>query len=98
MSSLYLIRFIFALFVISKDLFTMTTAVPLLYILGKQAEAARLLDEMQQTFPGISPQNPLLYVTLKPIDDILARQRELGDESAPANVREIFQLLSKTEP
>jgi TolB-like protein/Tfp pilus assembly protein PilF len=83
---------------ISKDPFSMSTAVALLYALGKQADAARLMDEMQQSFPGISPQNPLLYVTLKPIDDILARQRELGDKNAPADVNEIYRLLSKTEP
>ena len=76
----------------------MTTAVALLYTLGKQADAARLLDETQQTFPGISPQNPLLYVTLKPIDVILARQRERGDKNAPVDVNEIYRLLSKTEP
>ena len=83
---------------IGKDPFTMTTAVALLYLLGKQADAARLLEETLQTFPGISPQNPLLYVTLKPIDDILALQRERGDENTPADVNEIYHLLNRTDP
>ena len=83
---------------IGKDPFTMTTAVALLYLLGKQADAARLLEETLQTFPGISPQNPLLYVALKPIDDILVLQRERGDENTPADVNEIYHLLNRTDP
>lgn len=83
---------------ISKDPFTTPTAVALLYVLGKQTEAKRLLDEMQQSFPGISPQNPLLYVMLKPIDDILVLQRERGEENGPVNVSEIYRLLNETEP
>jgi tetratricopeptide (TPR) repeat protein len=83
---------------ISKDPFTMPTAVALLYVLGKQTDAKRLLDEMQQSFPGISPQNPLLYVMLKPIDDILALQRERGEVNGPADVNEIYRLLNKIEP
>jgi hypothetical protein len=49
--------------------------------------------EMDQIFPGISANNPVLKVTLKPIDDILAKQRMSGGESGPANVDEIFALL-----
>lgn len=83
---------------LSKDPFTMPMAVALLYVLGKQTDAKRLLDEMQQSFPGISPQNPLLYVMLKPIDDILALQRQRGEENGPVDVSEIYRLLNKIEP
>jgi TolB-like protein len=83
---------------LSKDPFTTPTAVALLYVLGKQTDAKRLLDEMQQSFPGISPQNPLLYVMLKPIDDILALKRERGEENGPVDVSEIYRLLNKIEP
>ncbi|MDH4020511.1 MAG: hypothetical protein OEU84_13015 [Xanthomonadales bacterium] len=80
---------------ISKGPFVLPSAIAVLYIQGKQAEAKRLLDEMQQTFPGMSPQNPMLYVMLKPIDDILAQRRENGDNSGPANIDEIYRLLGK---
>lgn len=83
---------------ISKDPFTMPAAVALLYVLGKQTDAKRLLEEMQLSFPGISPQNPLLYVMLKPIDDILALQRERGEVNGPADVSEIYSLLNRIEP
>jgi hypothetical protein len=82
---------------ISKDPFTMPAAVALLYVMDKQTDAKRLLDEMQQSFPGISPQNPLLYVMLKPIDDILALQRERGEENSPVDVSEIYRLLNEIE-
>jgi len=80
---------------ISKSLFIMPPAIALLYVLGKEAEAERLLSEMQQSFPGISPKNPMLYWVLKPIDDILALQRASGEENGPADVDEIYRLLSK---
>jgi TolB-like protein len=80
---------------ISKDPFTMPAAVALLYVMGKQTDAKRLLDEMQLSFPGISPQNPLLYVMLKPIDDILALNRERGEENSPIDVGEIYRLLNE---
>jgi TolB-like protein len=83
---------------ISKDPFTTPAAVALLYALGEQSDAKRLLDEMQQSFPGISPQNPLLYVMLKPIDDILALQRERSEENGPVDVSEIYRLLNELEP
>ena len=81
---------------ISKGPFIMPSAIAVLYIQGKQTEAKRLLDEMQQAFPGMSPQNPMLYVMLKPIDDILAQRPENGDRSGPANVDEIYRLLGET--
>jgi len=80
---------------ISKSLFIMPPAIALLYVLGKEAEAERLLSEMQQSFPGISPKNSMLYWVLKPIDDILALQRASGEENGPADVDEIYRLLSK---
>ena len=82
---------------ISKDPFILPTAVALLYVLDKQEDAARLLDEMQESFPGISPRNPLLYGMLKPIDDILALQREKGKESGPVDVNEIYRVLSEVD-
>ena len=82
---------------ISKGPFIMPSAIALLYVLGKETEAERLLSEMQQSFPGISPKNPMLYWVLKPIDDILALQRESDEENGPADVNEIYRLLSKID-
>ena len=82
---------------ISKGPFIMPSAIALLYVLGKETEAERLLSEMQQSFPGISPKNPMLYWVLKPIDDILALQQESDEENGPADVNEIYRLLSKID-
>lgn len=46
----------------------------MLYILGHQDDAATLLSGMQGVFPDLQPRNPVFYVTLKPIDDILAHR------------------------
>lgn len=63
------------------------------WAIGELEAATRLLEEMEQSFPGLSPRNPVLYVTLKPIGDILAAQRERGEFDGPTNVNEIFALL-----
>jgi adenylate cyclase len=82
---------------ISKNIFHMPMAVALLYVVGEREAAARLLDEMEQSFPGISPQNPVLKIVLKPIDDILAMQRERGEQNGPADVNEIYTLLRNAD-
>jgi len=68
-------------------------AVALLHVLGKEAVAARLQREMEQLYPDLSPQNPVLYLMLKPIDDILKSRQERGEFGGPENVQEIFSLL-----
>jgi tetratricopeptide (TPR) repeat protein len=78
---------------INKNVFHMPVAVALLYVVGEQEAAARLLDEMEKSFPGISPQNPVLHVILKPVDDILAMQRKRGEKNGPVSVNEIYKLL-----
>ena len=78
---------------INKNVFHTPTAVAILFVIGEKEAAARLMVEMDQSFPGISANNPVLKATLKPIDDILAKQRMSGGESGPANVDEIFALL-----
>jgi len=71
----------------------MPTAIALLYVLGEQAAAARLLAEMELAFPGISLQNPYTVFALKPINEILANQRDRGERNGPADVNEICRLL-----
>ena len=78
---------------INKNIFNTPIAIALIYIIGDHDAAARLMKEMDQSFPGISPENPVLYAVLKPIDDILAMRRERGENDDPANVIEIFDLL-----
>jgi hypothetical protein len=48
---------------------------------------------MQSLFPDLEPQNPLSYVMLKPIDDVLAARREQGITTLPLDVTEIFSNL-----
>jgi len=81
-----------ALFV-RNDTFYTPAAVAMLYVLGKHDEAANLLREMQSLFPGLEPRNPVFYVTMKPIDDVLAAKREQGVTSLPLNVAEIYSNL-----
>jgi len=50
---------------------------------------------MQSLFPDLRARNRVFYVTLKPIDDILAARRQQGDLYSPADVEEIFSLLRK---
>ena len=83
---------------ISKNGFHVPMAVTLLYIIGERDAAARLLDEMDQTFPAFSPENPVLYGVLKPIDDILTQRRARGEQGDPNDVAEIFASLRLTRP
>ena len=81
-----------ALFV-RNDPFYTPAAVALLYVSGRHDEAADLLGEMQSLFPDLEPKNPLSYVMLKPIDDVLAANREQGMTSLPLDVTEIYSDL-----
>lgn len=81
-----------ALFV-NSDTFYTPTAVAMLYVLGYEDEAATLLSNLQVLFPGLRPKNPVFYVMLKPIDDILAVRREQGNTDGPVDVEEIYSVL-----
>jgi TolB-like protein len=80
---------------IRNDTFYTPAAVAMLYVLGQQDNATTLFRDMQSLFPDLRPRNPIFYVTLKPIDDLLAMRRERGDFNGPADVEEIFSLVSK---
>jgi len=82
---------------IDKSIYTMPVAVPILYLLDERAAAARLLAEMELSFPGISPQNPFNVFALKPINDILALQPDRGEQNGPADVSEIYSLLREID-
>lgn len=79
---------------VSRDPFYTPAAIAILYVLGKQKEAAAEFASMQQGFPGMQPTNPVFYVTLKPVDDFLSAQRERGSTAYPADVAEIFRILN----
>ena len=81
-----------ALFV-NSDTFYSPTAVAMLYVLGHEDEAAKNLSDLQTLFPDLQPKNPVFYVMLKPIDDILAVRREQGKTNDPADVEEIYSIL-----
>ena len=83
-----------AMFVHTNSFYT-PTAVAMLYVLGKHEAAKSLFREMQSLFPDLRARNRVFYVTLKPIDDILAARRQQGDLYGPADVEEIFSLLRK---
>ena len=83
-----------AMFVHTNSFYT-PTAVAMLYVLGKHEAAKSLFREMQSLFPDLRARNRVFYVTLKPIDDILAARRQQGDLYSPADVEEIFSLLRK---
>jgi len=82
---------------ISKGPFVMPSAIALLYILDKPSEASRMLNEMRESFPGISHRNPMLYVMLKPIDDVLSKRQAGVGNAGPSNVDEIYGLLLNFE-
>ena len=78
---------------VRNDPFYTPAAVALLYLLDRHDEAANLLREMQSVFPELEPRNPLSYVMLKPIDDVLAKKREKGITTFPLDVTEIYSNL-----
>jgi len=80
---------------IRNDTFYTPASVALLYVLGKHDEAANVLREMQSLFPGLEPRNPVFYVTMKPIDDVLAAKREQGITALPSDVAEIYSNLRR---
>ena len=80
---------------ISRESFYTPAAIALLYVLGQPDNAVALLREMQDVYPDLRPKDPLFYVTLKPIDDILAARREQGGVAGPADVEEIFSTLRR---
>jgi TolB-like protein len=80
---------------INTDSFYTPAAVAMLYVLGEHDNAISLFRGMQNLFPGMRPKSPIFYVTLKPIDDLLAAQREQGDLNGPADVEEIFSILRR---
>jgi tetratricopeptide (TPR) repeat protein len=80
---------------INTDSFYTPAAVAMLYVLGEHDNAISLFRGMQNLFPGLRPKSPIFYVTLKPIDDLLAAQREQGDLNGPADVEEIFSILRR---
>lgn len=80
---------------INQNVYHTPTAVAVLYVAGDRAAAARLYNEMRQSYPDLSPRNPLLYTFFKPIDEILARQRERGVVDGPADTDEIYRVLSQ---
>ncbi len=80
---------------ISRESFYTPAAVALLYVLGQPDNAAALFRDMQDVFPDLRPKDPVFYVTLKPIDDILAARREQGAVAGPADVEEIYSILQR---
>jgi TolB-like protein/Tfp pilus assembly protein PilF len=81
-----------ALFIRTETFYT-PAAVAMLYVLGKRDEAAKLLHDMQSFFPGLEPKNPVFYVTMKPIDDVLITRREQGKINDPTDVEEVYSNL-----
>ena len=80
---------------ISRESFYTHAAVALLYVLGQPDNAAALFRDMQDVFPDLRAKDPVFYVTLKPIDDILSARREQGAVGGPADVEEIFSILQR---
>ena len=80
---------------INRATFYTPAAVAMLYALGQHGNSATLYRDIQTLFPDLRPTNRLFYVTLKPIDDILAARRAQGDFDGPVNVEEIFSNLRK---
>ena len=80
---------------ISRESFYTHAAVALLYVLGQPDNAAALFRDMQDVFPDLRAKDPVFYVTLKPIDDILSARREQGAVADPADVEEIYSILRK---
>ncbi len=75
----------------ARSIFNMPTEVALLYALGQEQAALRHFRLMDESFPGISARNPVLRVTLDPVDRILAAQDD--SYAGPRTVAEIFSRL-----
>lgn len=81
---------------LSRESFYTPAAVALLYLLGQPDDAVALFRDMQDVFPDLRAKDPVFYVTLKPIDDILAARREQeGEVAGPADVEEIYSILRR---
>lgn len=81
---------------LSRESFYTPAAVALLYLLGQPDNAVALFRDMQDVFPDLRAKDPVFYVTLKPIDDILAARREQeGEVAGPADVEEIYSILRR---
>jgi len=81
---------------LSRESFYTPAAVTLLYLLGQPDNAVALFRDMQDVFPDLRAKDPVFYVTLKPIDDILAARREQeGEVAGPADVEEIYSILRR---
>ena len=80
---------------ISRESFYTHAAVALLYVLGQPDNAAALFRDMQDVFPDLRAKDPVFYVTLKPIDDILSARREQAAVAGPADVEEIYSILQR---
>ncbi|MFZ8990407.1 MAG: tetratricopeptide repeat protein [Pseudohongiellaceae bacterium] len=80
---------------VSRESFYTPAAVALLFVLGQHDSAVTLFRDMQNVFPDLRPKDPVFYVTLKPIDDILAARRAQGDVAGPADVEEIYSTLRR---
>jgi TolB-like protein len=80
---------------ISRESFYTPATVALLYLLGQPDNAVALFRDMQDVFPDLRPKDPVFYVTLKPIDDILVARREQGGVAGPADVEEIYSILRR---
>ena len=78
---------------ISRESFYTPATIALLYALGQHDNAAALFRDTKDMFPDLRPKDPVFYVTLKPIDDILAARRMQGGISGPADVEEIYSIL-----
>jgi len=79
---------------IDKTNFYTPVAVAVLYVLGQHDEAASLLAELENVFVDLNPTSRIFYVTMKPVDDILADRRQRGITGDPANIEEIFSILN----
>jgi TolB-like protein/Tfp pilus assembly protein PilF len=78
---------------ISRESFYTPATIALLYALGQHDNATALFRDTKDMFPDLRPKDPVFYVTLKPIDDILAARRVQGGIAGPADVEEIYSIL-----
>jgi hypothetical protein len=74
---------------ISKNLHVTTAALPLLCVLEYHDAAKRLFAEMQEMFPGFSPETTIAHVSLNPFDDVFKRAPDRFPERTMAIYREV---------